>query len=72
MSDRPFRILGIQQVAIGALDKGPLRELWVDVLGLEPAGTAGHGPGRRTCSSASGGSCTSTASSCRDGACRNQ
>ena len=39
MSDRPFRILGIQQVAIGALDKGPLRELWVDVLGLELAGS---------------------------------
>jgi len=39
VSDRPFRILGIQQVAIGALDKGPLRELWVDVLGLELAGS---------------------------------
>ncbi|MEM7605927.1 MAG: VOC family protein [Myxococcota bacterium] len=39
MSDtRPFRILGIQQVALGALDKGPLRHLWVDLLGAEPAG----------------------------------
>jgi lactoylglutathione lyase len=33
-SDRPFRILGIQQVAIGGLDKQRLRSLWVDVLGL--------------------------------------
>ncbi|MEM6954429.1 MAG: VOC family protein [Myxococcota bacterium] len=39
MSDtRPFRILGIQLVALGALDKGPLRHLWVDLLGAEPAG----------------------------------
>lgn len=30
---RPFRVLGIQQVAIGALDKAPLRTLWVDLLG---------------------------------------
>jgi len=35
MSDRPFRILGIQQIAVGALDKGRLRKLWVDTLGLE-------------------------------------
>ncbi len=31
---RPFQILGIQQIAVGGLDKGPLRELWVDTLGL--------------------------------------
>ncbi len=31
---RPFRILGIQQIAIGALDRAPLRALWVDLLGL--------------------------------------
>jgi lactoylglutathione lyase len=37
--DRPFRVLGVQQVAIGALDKGPLRELWVGLLGAEPIGT---------------------------------
>jgi lactoylglutathione lyase len=36
---RPFRILGIQQIAIGALDKGPLRTLWVDLLGADPIGT---------------------------------
>ena len=31
---RPFRILGIQQIAVGGLDKGRLRTLWVDTLGL--------------------------------------
>ena len=31
---RPFRILGLQQVAIGGLDKQRLRSLWVDTLGL--------------------------------------
>ena len=25
---RPFRVLGLQQVAIGGLDKGPLTDLW--------------------------------------------
>ena len=39
MTTRPFRILGLQQVAIGGLDKGPLRRLWVDMLGLSPQGT---------------------------------
>jgi lactoylglutathione lyase len=34
MTDRPFRILGIQQIAIGGADKQRLRSLWVDVLGL--------------------------------------
>ena len=38
MSDRPFRILGVQQIAIGALSKGTLRKLWVDTLGLTPSG----------------------------------
>jgi lactoylglutathione lyase len=35
---RPFKVLGIQQIAIGALDKGPLRRLWLDMLGLEYTG----------------------------------
>jgi len=35
---RPFRVLGIQQIAIGALDKAPLRRLWIDMLGLEHTG----------------------------------
>lgn len=34
MSDRPFRVLGIQQVAIGGPDKQRLRRLWIDLLGL--------------------------------------
>ena len=36
---RPFKILGIQQVAIGGLDKGKLRSLWVDTLGFTPVST---------------------------------
>jgi lactoylglutathione lyase len=35
---RPFRILGLQQVAIGGLDKGALATLWLDLLGLERHG----------------------------------
>jgi hypothetical protein len=35
-SARPFRILGLQQVAIGSTDRTALRELWVNVLGLIP------------------------------------
>jgi lactoylglutathione lyase len=38
VSDRPFRVLGLQQIAVGGLDKGRLRRLWVDMLGLEPTG----------------------------------
>lgn len=33
--NRGFRILGIQQIAIGGFDKNRLRALWVDVLGLQ-------------------------------------
>jgi lactoylglutathione lyase len=35
MTDRPFKILGVQQIAVGGLDKDRLRTLWVDTLGLE-------------------------------------
>ena len=35
---RPFKVLGIQQVAIGALSKARLRTLWVDKFGLEFTG----------------------------------
>lgn len=35
---RPFKVLGIQQVAIGGPDKVRLRSLWVDLLGLELTG----------------------------------
>jgi lactoylglutathione lyase len=38
MSDRPFRVLGVQQIAVGALDKGELGRFWIDVLGLERTG----------------------------------
>lgn len=39
MSQRPFRILGVQQIAIGGPDKQRLQQLWVDMFGLEVTGT---------------------------------
>ena len=36
---RPFKVLGIQQIAIGGTDKNRLRALWVDMLGLEVTGS---------------------------------
>lgn len=38
MSQRPFKILGIQQIAIGGTSKERLKTLWVDMLGLEVTG----------------------------------
>ena len=38
MTDRPFKVLGIQQIAVGGLDKTLLRTLWVDALGLSLSG----------------------------------
>ena len=38
-TSRPFKVLGIQQIAIGATDKKALQKLWVDLLGLEVTGT---------------------------------
>jgi lactoylglutathione lyase len=38
MTDRPFKILGIQQIAIGGPSKDRLKTLWVDMLGLEVTG----------------------------------
>ena len=35
---RPFRILGVQQVAVGSTSKERLRRLWVDCLGLAVEG----------------------------------
>jgi len=35
---RPFRVLGIQQIAIGGPSKARLRTLWVDTLGLRVTG----------------------------------
>ena len=37
--ERPFKVLGLQQVAIGALDKSSLTHLWTDVLGVPKIGT---------------------------------
>lgn len=36
---RPFRVLGVQQIAIGGTDKSALSRLWVDLLGLAPVKT---------------------------------
>jgi lactoylglutathione lyase len=38
MTKRPFRVLGLQQIAVGAADKAGLRRLWIDTLGLEKVG----------------------------------
>ena len=38
MTPRPFKVLGIQQIAIGGVDKARLRNLWVDMLGLQVTG----------------------------------
>jgi len=32
---RPFKVLGIQQIAIGGLDKGKLAGFWIDIMGLQ-------------------------------------
>jgi lactoylglutathione lyase len=37
--NRPFQVLGIQQIAIGGPDKTKLQKLWVDLFGLEVTGT---------------------------------
>ena len=37
--NRPFRVLGIQQIAIGGPDKHRLARLWVDLFGLSVTGT---------------------------------
>ena len=36
---RPFKILGVQQIAIGHPSKAALRSLWVDLLGVPQTGT---------------------------------
>lgn len=38
MTQRPFRVLGLQQIAIGGLDKGALGDLWSGLLGVEKVG----------------------------------
>lgn len=39
MTQRPFKVLGIQQIAIGHQDKSELEKLWVQALGLTPTGS---------------------------------
>jgi lactoylglutathione lyase len=36
---RPFKILGIQQIAIGGEDKTKLTKFWVEIMGLKKTGT---------------------------------
>lgn len=36
---KPFKILGVQQIAIGGPDKTKLQRLWVEMFGLEKTGT---------------------------------
>jgi lactoylglutathione lyase len=35
---RPFRVLGVQQIAVGALSREPLRTLWCELLGVPRVG----------------------------------
>ena len=39
MTGRPFRVLGVQQIAIGGPSKAALRRLWVELLGVAARGT---------------------------------
>ncbi|MCG8696715.1 MAG: VOC family protein, partial [Bacteroidales bacterium] len=36
---RPFKVLGIQQIAIGGEDKSKLAKFWVDIMGLSTVKT---------------------------------
>ena len=36
---RPFKVLGIQQIAIGNESKARLEKFWIDMMGLEKTGT---------------------------------
>ena len=36
---RPFKIVGVQQIAIGGPSKDALRHLWIDLFGIEQKGT---------------------------------
>ena len=38
MTDRPFKILGVQQIAIGNASLDALRSLWIDTLGVTKTG----------------------------------
>ncbi|MBN2764608.1 MAG: VOC family protein, partial [Bacteroidales bacterium] len=36
---RPFKVLGIQHIAIGGEDKNRLEKFWVELMGLEKTGS---------------------------------
>ncbi|RYZ07845.1 MAG: VOC family protein [Myxococcales bacterium] len=36
---RPFRVLGVQQIAVGAPSRQPLRRLWCELLGVPHVGS---------------------------------
>jgi lactoylglutathione lyase len=36
---RPFKVLGIQQIAIGSEDKKRLEKFWIELMGLEKTGS---------------------------------
>ena len=36
---RPFKVLGIQQIAIGGESKEKLQKFWIDILGLQKKGS---------------------------------
>jgi len=38
IKNRPFEILGIQQIAVGSTDKQQLKHFWVDIMGLNLIG----------------------------------
>eukprot|EP00986_Skeletonema_menzelii_P000333 scaffold92_cov140-Skeletonema_menzelii.AAC.12 len=38
-SSRPFKVLGLQQVAIGSTDKSSLSNLWCNIFGVQQIGT---------------------------------
>jgi lactoylglutathione lyase len=38
-ADRPFRVLGVQQIAVGAESTDSLAALWIDLLGAERHGS---------------------------------
>ncbi len=35
---RPFKVLGIQQIAIGGLDKHRMNRFWIELMGLQKTG----------------------------------
>ncbi|MGH7790014.1 MAG: VOC family protein [Candidatus Binatia bacterium] len=39
VTTRPFKVLGVQQIAVGGPSKASLRRLWIDTLGLTQTGT---------------------------------